>query len=251
MPDGNNGQLCIGKSKILTASGALTYDWSPSIGLNKVTGPVVTATPSVTTNYMVIGKDGKNCFSDTAYYFVKVFPIPTVSTSGDRTINIGQSITVTASVSSDVTTAIWTPPTGIVSTSFPSVTVKPNVDQQYKVIVSNAGGCTAEALVNVFVICDGANVFIPNTFSPNGDGNNEVFYPRGTGLFRIKNIKIFNRWGEQVFERYNFKANNESDGWDGTFKGQKLMPDVYVYIMDIQCENNSILTYKGNVALIK
>ena len=251
MPDGNNGQLCIGKSKILTASGALTYDWSPSIGLNKVTGPVVTATPSVTTNYMVIGKDGKNCFSDTAYYFVKVFPIPTVSTSGDRTINIGQSITVTASVSSDVTTAIWTPPTGIVSTSFPSVTVKPNVDQQYKVTVSNAGGCTAEALVNVFVICDGANVFIPNTFSPNGDGNNEVFYPRGTGLFRIKNIKIFNRWGEQVFERYNFKANNESDGWDGTFKGQKLMPDVYVYIMDIQCENNSILTYKGNVALIK
>ena len=203
---------------------------------------------------MVVGKDGKNCFTDTAFYFVKVYPIPTINAGNDQTINIGQSTTITPTISSDVTSVVWTPTTGIVSTTqapAASATVKPNVDIQYKIAVANAGGCTAEALVNIFVICDGANVYIPNTFSPNGDGNNEVFFPRGTGLFSIKNIKIFNRWGEQVFERYNFKANNESAGWDGTFKGQKLMPDVYVYIMDIQCENNAILTYKGNVALIK
>jgi gliding motility-associated-like protein len=106
-------------------------------------------------------------------------------------------------------------------------------------------------LVNVFVLCDGANVFIPNTFSPNADGANDYFFPRGTGLFTIKQLRIFNRWGEQVFEKYSFKANDESAGWDGTYKGQKLTPDVYVYIMDIQCQNNTTLTLKGNIALIK
>jgi gliding motility-associated-like protein len=70
-------------------------------------------------------------------------------------------------------------------------------------------------------------------------------------LFSVKNLKIFNRWGEVVFERSSFKANNEAMGWDGTFKGQALNSDIYVYIIDIQCANNNVLTYKGNVALVR
>ena len=105
--------------------------------------------------------------------------------------------------------------------------------------------------MTIYVVCNGGNVFVPNTFSPNGDGANDIFYPRGTGLLKIKTLRIFDRWGELVFENQNFNANDQSAGWNGTFKGAKLTPDVYVYIIDIVCENNSVLTFSGNVALIQ
>ncbi len=251
MVGGLRDTLCMGQSGILSVSGAATYVWSPMAGLNSSTNASVTARPSVTTNYMVIGTDDKNCFTDTAFFPIKVYPIPTVTAGANRTINVGQTITLTPTVSADVTSVKWSPSTWVVSSNTPSITVKPNYETQYTVKVENPGGCTASASVNVFVLCDGANVFIPNTFSPNADGANDVFYPRGTGLFTIKQARIFTRWGEEVFARYNFKANDASLGWDGSYKGQKLTADVYVYMIEIQCDNNSTLVYKGNVALIK
>jgi gliding motility-associated-like protein len=251
MPPGVASSLCEGESITFVASGAKTYSWSPIEGLNIDTGAVVIAKPNITTDYMVIGKDGNNCFQDTSYFKIKIYPLPTVNAGADKTINVGQSTTLTPTVSTDVTNITWTPNKWVTESSANSITVKPNLNQQYKVVVRNAFGCTASSLVNVFVLCDNANVFIPNTFSPNDDGTNDYFFPRGTGLFNIKQLRIFNRWGEQVFEKYSFKANDERAGWNGTYKGQKLTPDVYVYIMDIQCENNSVITYKGNIALIK
>jgi gliding motility-associated-like protein len=243
--------LCVGQSATLSASNAATYVWSPNAGLNTTTGPTVTAAPNTTTNYMVIGIDDKNCFKDTAYFPVKVFPIPTVSAGLDKVINVGKSVILTPTYSGDVTSVIWTPNTWVVNNTFPSITVKPNQNTEYKVSVSNLGGCTSSDLVNVNVLCDGANFFIPNTFSPNADGANDVFYPRGTGLFTIKQARIFNRWGEEVYAKYSFKANDATQGWDGTFKGQKLLSDVFVYLFEIQCDNNTTLVYKGNITLIK
>ena len=251
MKGGLRDTMCLGTSEILAVSGAATYAWWPTTGLNTATGPTVKATPSITTNYMVIGKDDKNCFSDTAYFPIKVYPIPTVTAGANKTINVGQTITLTPTLSADVTNVKWTPTSWMVSSATPSITVKPNMETQYTVKVTNSGGCTASASVNIYVLCNGANVYIPNTFSPNGDGANDVFYPRGTGLFTIKQARIFNRWGEEVFARYSFKANDESLGWDGSSKGQKLGSDVYVYMIEIQCDNNSTLIYKGNIALIK
>ncbi len=105
--------------------------------------------------------------------------------------------------------------------------------------------------MTVFVTCDNTNVFVPNTFSPNGDGVNDIFYPRGSGVFRVKNLLVFNRWGEVVFEKGNFNANDASSGWDGTYRGKKLAPDVFVYSLEVLCSNNQSLVFKGNVALIK
>ena len=94
-------------------------------------------------------------------------------------------------------------------------------------------------------------MFIPNTFSPNNDGMNDVFYPRGKGIFAIKRMKIFSRWGEVIFERNDFNANDASKGWDGTYNGKALSPDVFVYTVDVVCDNNTVLNFKGNIALIK
>ncbi|NJO24909.1 MAG: gliding motility-associated C-terminal domain-containing protein [Bacteroidia bacterium] len=127
----------------------------------------------------------------------------------------------------------------------------PKVNTTYTVTVSNNGNCIATDFVTVFVTCTKGNLYIPNTFSPNGDGMNDIFYPRGRGINAIKALRVFNRWGQLVFEKQNFNANDASSGWDGTFKGAHLTPDVYVYIIDVVCENNTLLTFKGDVSLIR
>ena len=245
------GQICEGASERIYATGASTYSWSPATGLNNpnIANPI--ASPTITTNYMVIGKDDKNCFSDTAFVRLKVFPIPTVEAGADKIINAGQSIDLVPVISRDVNRVVWSPTGDIYRNTYPGITVKPRQTTVYRVEVSNEGGCAATDNLTVNVICNNANVFIPNTFSPNGDGANDIFFPRGTGLFRIKSAKIFSRWGEMVFEKNDFTANDASKGWDGTFKGQPLSPDVYVYIIEVICENNTVIPFKGNVALIK
>ena len=243
--------LCVGKSAQISASGASNYVWAPAAGLSNpsIANPI--ATPASTTNYMVVGKDDKGCFRDSAFVPIRVFPYPTVDAGADKTINVGQTTDLDPVLSTDVINTQWTPTSGIFRNRLPGITVKPPQTTEYTVEVSNAGGCRARDKVTVYVLCNNANVFIPNTFSPNGNGANDVFYPRGTGVFSIKTFRIFNRWGEVVFEKANFNANDASSGWDGTFKGAKLNPDVFVYTIDIICENNTILSYKGNIALIR
>ena len=243
--------LCKGSSLTISASGAYTYTWSPATGLNNTTIPSPIASPIVSTVYRVIGTDDKNCFSDTAYIPITVFDLPTVDAGPDKTINVGQTVDLVPVISPDVISVIWNPTGSIFRSDYPSVTVKPKETTTYTAEVTNSGGCKSRDNVTIYVICNGANVFIPNTFSPNGDGTNDIFYPRGSGLFRIKNARIFNRWGEVVYDKSDFMPNDISSGWDGTYKGQKLNVDVYVYVIEIMCDNNSLLTFKGNVALIK
>ena len=243
--------LCVGESVTLSANGAASYAWSPASGLSNTTAASVKASPGATTRYTVVGTDAPGCFKDTAYFPVEVYPIPMVEAGNDRTINVGQSITLTPTMSADVTALNWTPTGSIFRSRFPSIEIKPKQTTQYKVEAVNPGGCTASDMVTVTVLCNGANVFIPNTFSPNGDGSNEMFFPRGTGLFTIKSAKIFNRWGELVFESNNMKPNDAFGGWNGTYKGKQLPSDVFVYVMEIICDNNEVLVYKGDVALIR
>jgi gliding motility-associated-like protein len=80
---------------------------------------------------------------------------------------------------------------------------------------------------------------------------NDVFYVRGKGLERVKSLRIFNRWGQIVFEQTNFPVNDAAYGWNGTFKGNNAVPDVYVYQLEVFCENSQIIRFDGNVALIK
>ncbi|RYY49708.1 MAG: gliding motility-associated C-terminal domain-containing protein, partial [Chitinophagaceae bacterium] len=251
MTAGRGDTLCVGESATLIAMGAASYQWSPSTGITTPTSPIVRASPRTTTNYILVGSDSVGCFKDTAYFPVKVYPIPTINAGADLTINVGQTKILTPVISSDVTKVLWTPSSGLVRNVYPGIEIKPNHTTDYTVTASNPGGCTATDNIRVQVLCNNANVFVPNTFSPNGNGTNEVFYPRGTGLFTIKSARIYNRWGELVFEKFNFRANDAGSGWDGSFRGQKLNPDVFVYVFEIVCDNNETLVFKGDIALIR
>lgn len=252
MSNSRGDTLCLGEGPVrLFASGAYTYNWSPATGLSSTISATPWASPTSTTTYRVVGTDDKGCFTDTGFVTVKVFPIPVVDAGDDKTINIGQSIELRPTVSPDVNKVFWTPTESIIQYNLPSVTVKPKQTTEYTIEVRNNGGCKARDKVMVYVLCDGANIFIPNTFTPNGDGVNDIFYPRGTGIFSIKTLRIFSRWGEVMYEKNNFLPNEASAGWNGTFKGKTLTPDVYVYTIDIICENSTIFTLKGNVALLQ
>jgi gliding motility-associated-like protein len=145
----------------------------------------------------------------------------------------------------------WTPAQHLDCINCSQPTANPQFTTDYHVAIQDRYGCKNSGDITVKVICNGQNFFIPNTFSPNGDGINDVFYLRGTGLFRIKSLSVFNRWGEIVFEKREFPVNDAFSGWDGNYKGKKAKPDVYVYQIEIICSNGEVIKYSGNIALIQ
>lgn len=252
MDNKKDDTICVGSSVRLFASGANTYEWSPSAGLNNITSALPMATPRTTTRYRVIGSDAYGCFKDTGYTTIKVYPIPQVDAGKDITMKNGAPpLTITPTISPDVTNTYWLTAPGILYSNAPSVTIQPKATTEYTVEVRNPGGCRSTDKVMVYVLCDGANIFIPNTFSPNGSGQNDIFFPRGSGIFTIKLLRIFNRWGEVVFEKVNFSPNDAGAGWDGTYKGKKVNSDVFVYTAEVLCENNTSIILNGNVALLR
>jgi len=243
--------LCKGQSSHLEANGAGSYQWYPAKGLSSATVYNPTAKPDTTTNYRVIGTDDAGCFKDTGYIRLTVYNNPTVNAGADKTISAGMPVDLEAVYSSDVTEVRWSPTGDIFRAGTNIITVKPTQNTEYSIEVKNPGGCYASDRVNVIVKFDGGNVFIPNLFSPNNDGVNDVFYPRGKGVYKVKKMAIFSRWGELVFEKTNFNSNDPAAGWDGTFKGGKLPADVFVYVVELIGENGTVLPLKGNVSLMQ
>lgn len=242
--------LCKGQNLQLSASGAEVYSWSPSAGLNNSTIANPTASPTTLTTYTVTGSDSLGCFNSNASVTISVFDYPSVNAGADVTIAGGTSVQLTAVASSDVQQILWTPSSTLSCSTCPDPIATPKFKTTYTITVTNEGNCTASDNVTVFVLCKNSNFFVPNTFSPNGDGSNDVFYPRGKGIDRVNVLRIFNRWGEVVFERYDFPVNNSLFGWDGSMKGKKVNAGVYIYQVEVYCENGELLKYNGNVALI-
>jgi hypothetical protein len=153
--------LCIGNSVTMHASGAYSYTWTPSTGLDNPNSANPVATPSVSTIYQVVGTDDRNCFTVTATIPIIVHNYPTVEAGADRTINVGQTINIIPQVSSDVIDARWTPTNAIFRDIFPGITVKPSTTTTYKVVVKNKGGCKATDELTVSVLCSLVPILIP------------------------------------------------------------------------------------------
>lgn len=182
---------------------------------------------------------------------IKVNPIPTVSLPSVITTRTGSPVQIPATYFGGVVSYNWTNPESLNCASCPEPVASPKFNTKYRVNFVDSNGCRNRGEVQVIVFCNNDNVFVPNTFSPNGDGSNDVFYVRGKGLNRVKSLRIFNRWGQVVFERTNFAVNDASAGWNGTYNHAKPIPDVYVYQLEIWCDNSTVVKFDGNVALIQ
>ena len=116
---------------------------------------------------------------------------------------------------------------------------------------SCAAGSVDSFILGRNCIC-GKTLYLPNSFTPNGDGMNDIFYPRsGVDIKQIKSFHVFNRWGELLFERDNILPNDVSNAWDGSYNNDKPRPDVYVWVVEAMCENGELIHRKGSVTIIR
>jgi gliding motility-associated-like protein len=167
------------------------------------------------------------------------------------TLLTGESITVhiyNTSVA-EIVSYIWSPNIGITCTDTlcSSVVLEPLSDTRYTIIAMDSNGCRDTVIVPILV--SGPVIFIPNVFTPNNDGSNDVFEIYGNkDALRFIEVKIFNRWGEKVFE-----SNDLNFKWNGTYKGESLNPSVFVYTLRVSFSNskNPEKIYKGSVTLLR
>ena len=201
-----------------------------------------TATALSSGIYTVTVTDANGCMQ-TATITVNSNGGPTANAGADVTIITGSSAVLNASGG---TSYYWSN-----GDTTPSITVSPVVDAYYCVTVSDINNCSDTACVRVFVepvpCPTNTDLSVPNAFSPNYDGQNDVFCLRGWG-YCIKNfnVHIFDRWGEQVFE-----SEDPSFCWDGTYKGKPMDAAVFVYYIKANLTNNEEVTRRGNISLIR
>jgi len=241
--------VCFGVPVQLYDTGGHTYQWLPPTGLSNPNIATPIASPPYTTIYTVIARLG-GCIPDTNTVTVIVYPQPTVNAGPDQRLLAGSTAQLQAT-GTDIASYSWWPSETLSCPDCPNPVASMTVRTTYNVDVVSEYGCRASDSVTIILYCDNSMVFIPNAFTPNGDGQNDVFYPRGAGIEVVKTFRIYNRWGELIFERQGIELNDAGNAWDGSYNGADPKPDVYVYIMEATCYTGEQVMVKGDVTIIK
>lgn len=193
-----------------------------------------------------------NDCSDTARLPINIYATPTVNLGSDRILSTGTLLPLNTIVSNGpIATWDWKPTTNLSCNNCATPTANIKNDISYILNATDTHGCNATDTINIKVFCESTQVYIPSVFTPDNDGLNDILMVRGTGIRTIKYFRIFNRWGEVVFERSNFTPNEKSNGWDGKVKNVPAPPDIYVYTCEVICDNGNSFTYKGNTSIVK
>ena len=152
----------------------------------------------------------------------------------------------------DIAQVQWSPNRNLSCSDCFTPLAAPSESTTYTVEITDATGCTYVNDIQVDVL-EQLPIFIPNAFSPNDDGFNDLFFPTGSNLLieQINQFQIFNRWGSLVFERSNFLLDDESAAWDGRYNNELLSNGVYVYTMEVLLTNGSTQQFRGDVLLMR
>ncbi|MFZ9954916.1 MAG: gliding motility-associated C-terminal domain-containing protein [Flavobacteriales bacterium] len=236
----------------LPMSDSLTYHWwdsnhafsfpdSSSVALQNV--------PGITKMFVEV-TDTANCTAkDSMEVYISALTQSSIKAWADKdTILKGNSTFVHVSPSNY--NYLWTPFSTLNESTMPSMLVSPIVTTQYKVNVIDTADalCSYKTDVTVYVYdvkCDENDVYVPNIFTPNGDGKNDMLYVRGNNIVELY-FTIYDRWGEKVFE-----TTDQKIGWDGVFKGMSSDPAVFVYYLTVKCPGDKEFFTKGNITVIR
>ncbi|MBI4930738.1 MAG: gliding motility-associated C-terminal domain-containing protein [Bacteroidetes bacterium] len=237
-----NTNLCVGESTVLIASGGGTYLWNTFQNTASIS-----ITPTSSNGYSVIVTSG-NC-TDTANVNVIVNPLPTANAGADVTIPIGSGAPLNSSGGISYN---WFPPGGLSCLNCQDPTASPLITTDYIVIVTDANGCTDTDTINVFVDATCQALYLPNAFSPNGDGEDDEWRIYINNLACVKDLKIsiWDRWGEKVFE-----STNTDFKWDGSYTRGLLKGEegsaVFVYRMKAEMISGTKIDRRGNVSVVR
>lgn len=233
--------ICAGRPLTLQATGAVYYRWYPQelYSNHTIASPMVA--PLQPTTYYVNSFIG-SCF-DTDSVQVLVNPLPVIQTNEPVTINQGESTIL--NVIGNAENYFWYPVINLDNQYSATTSAAPLQTTTYYVLGVDANGCIDKDSTIVYVTKI-HELYVPNAFSPNGDGINDWFQFYTKGIKNIRSVAIYNRWGEQIF--YN---EGEKPYWDGTYKGKPLSSDVFVYVITADTYEDTTILKKGNITLLR
>ncbi len=225
--------ICSGQSANLLASGGSAYLWSTGSTISSIS-----VTPLTSTIYSVIVSNGYCSTSDSVT--VVVNPLPNATVCCDTSIIPGSKVQL---ISSGGDNYSWSPSNGLSCDTCPNPFASPSHNTTYTLTITSDSGCAATGTVTIDVSC--GEVFIPNVFSPNQTGYNNILYVRGQCIAQM-DFCVFDRWGNKVFE-----SQNPNQGWDGTFKGQPMSMATYMWFVKATLIDGTSIEKKGNVTLVR
>ena len=233
--------ICIGDSAELYAEDGLEYFWYPTNVLSNADSNWTYAYPQQNTNFKVIIKYGNiyGC-EDTFDVAVNVSPIPFVNAGLDFWMKYGEPITLNAST--NASNFYWESTSWISCNTCLNPQINPYETTLYVLNVADSIGCLNSDTVEVKI---NGSIYVPNTFTPNGDGINDNFEIKGENIKSFE-LWIYNRWGEEIY-----RSLEMNDFWDGKYGGNKCKIDSYIWVIEFQDFNNNFKSINGHINLIE
>ncbi len=202
-------------------------------------------------NYNVVVKDDNGCTSSES---------ATISEGGDiffsygNDFNIinGQSVQLQPILIPDdvaVDSVIWEPTTALSCSDCINPVANPTETTVYTVTLIDSNGCVANTVVRI-VVRDDWQIYVPNIFTPNGDEVNDRFSFHSYGTSNIA-MRIYNRWGGQVYYNPNQQPNTPAEGWDGMYNGKEAQQGAYTYLLNVLYTNNEERQKTGTITLVR
>ena len=236
--------LCFPASLQLHASGGISYTWSPATFLNNATIQNPVTAPSESIRYIVAVRDNLGC-PKAAFDTVLVNVEDIVADAGprDTIVVVGQPLQLTGTGSESF---FWSPGFGLSNQNIPNPVAILSDNQQYVLRVQSGAGCSSTDTINVIVYKVKPGLYVPNAFTPNGDGINDVFKPVPIGMKAINYFRVYDRRGKLLFS-----TSVQNKGWDGAYKGAPLDSQVFVWIVEGVDYQDKVIFQKGSVTLIR
>lgn len=227
-----------------------------SLSLNNQPGQTVGSFPFVLPNlaagpYLLTATDLNGCSAD-ANVFLYDPPQLVVSLGPDTSIYFGDSVLLAALANTTaIDSFVWSPLSGLSSPDALSTIAKPAQSTPYRIWVRDTAGCQATDEILVMVLRE-KRVYIPNAFQPaSGNGNNAFTVYAGPEVRRVRAFRVYDRWGDCVFERLDLEPNQPAQGWDGRWRGKDAPPGVYLYVAELEYFDGGTEVVSGDVTVVR
>lgn len=202
-------------------------------------------------SYTLYVRDIRGCIVTFKNLLINTGESPRIDIGSDRTAKAGEILTLNAMTTHPMSVLEWVAKDPLSCSECPETRLGPLAESQ-QIMVSGFSmlGCPAWASVYVTVV-PGRSVFIPDAFSPNGDGINDIFTVYGDQIAVIKRLIIYDRWGNTVYESEKLNVADSAAGWDGSYKGRPMDPATFVYIVEVELTGGEALVLSGDIMLIR
>jgi gliding motility-associated-like protein len=226
--------------------------WSPIEGLsNNYLDKTIATVIKDTITYTALLTDSLGCYSSSTNIKVIAHPSPTVNAGLDRILSYNSTFNITPLYGSSVSNYEWIPAGNLNCTNCPNPSGMADSSRSYTIKTKNSFGCVASDNIKISVECAYANLYMASAFSPNNTNINNYYFPQTRGIKSINSFRIYNRYGELVYEIKNVKPNQRLSGWNGKFRGIPQPTNGYVYTLAATCDLGETINKNGSFLLIR